>query len=74
MDDLNDAAASLALVCELYGAQARVARNGLEALTVGASFLPDVVLMDISMPHMMGTKPHDACARNRGGRTWCSSH
>src|SRR5689334_23362276 len=32
VDDLNDAAASLALVCELYGAQARVARDGLEAL------------------------------------------
>ncbi len=54
VDDLNDAAASLALVCELYGAQARVARDGLEALTVGASFLPDVVLMDISMPQMDG--------------------
>lgn len=54
VDDLNDAAASLALVCELYGADARVARDGLEALTVGASFLPDVVLMDISMPNMNG--------------------
>ena len=54
VDDLNDAAASLALVCELYGAQARVARDGLEALSVGADFLPDVVLMDISMPYMDG--------------------
>lgn len=54
VDDLNDAAASLALVCELYGAEARVARDGLEALAVGASFLPDVVLMDISMPNMNG--------------------
>ena len=54
VDDLNDAAASLALVCELYGAQARVARDGIEALSVGATFLPDVVLMDISMPHMDG--------------------
>ena len=54
VDDLNDAAATLALVCELYGAQARVARDGFEALSVGAAFLPDVVLMDISMPHMDG--------------------
>lgn len=54
VDDLNDAAASLALLCELYGAEARVARDGLEALTLGAKFLPDVVLMDISMPHMDG--------------------
>jgi two-component system, chemotaxis family, CheB/CheR fusion protein len=54
VDDLSDAAASLALVCELYGAEARVASDGLQALSVGAVFRPEVVLMDISMPHMNG--------------------
>jgi two-component system, chemotaxis family, CheB/CheR fusion protein len=54
VDDLSDAAASLALVCELYGAEARVASDGLQALSVGAEFKPEVVLMDISMPHMNG--------------------
>ena len=54
VDDLSDAAASLALVCELFGAQARVACNGIEALEMGAKFRPHVVLMDISMPHMDG--------------------
>jgi CheY-like chemotaxis protein len=54
VDDLADAATSLALVCELYGAQARVARDGLQALTLGAEFLPEVVLMDITMPKMDG--------------------
>jgi CheY-like chemotaxis protein len=54
VDDLRDAAASLALVCQLYGAEAKVARDGLEALVVGATFQPDVVLMDITMPKLDG--------------------
>ena len=54
VDDLADAAASLALVCELYGAEAKVACDGMEALASGAAFQPDVVLMDITMPVMDG--------------------
>jgi CheY-like chemotaxis protein len=54
VDDLSDAATSLALVCQLYGAEAKVARDGREALTLGPTFQPDVVLMDITMPFMDG--------------------
>ena len=54
VDDLDDAAASLAMICELYGAQTRVAHDGLIALEVGAYFRPEVVLMDITMPQMDG--------------------
>jgi CheY-like chemotaxis protein len=54
VDDLPDAATSLAMVCQLYGAETRVARDGREALAIGAEFLPDVVLMDITMPNMNG--------------------
>src|SRR5262249_12692383 len=54
VDDLSDAATSLALVCQLYGAEAKVARDGREALPLGPAFQPDVVLMDISMPNMDG--------------------
>lgn len=54
VDDMSDAAASLALVCQLCGAEAKVARDGLEALSIGAAFQPDVVLMDITMPKLNG--------------------
>jgi CheY-like chemotaxis protein len=54
VDDLSDAATSLAMLCQLCGADAQVARDGIEALRIGASFQPDVVLMDITMPNMDG--------------------
>ena len=54
VDDLQDAAASLAMVCQLYGAEAKVARDGIEALALCETYRPDVVLMDITMPNMDG--------------------
>ena len=52
VDDLQDAAASLALLCQLYGAETVVAGDGIQALSAGEAFRPEVVLMDITMPNM----------------------
>jgi len=53
-DDIPDAASSLAMLCEMYGAEVRLALDGVETVEVAASFRPDVILMDITMPKLDG--------------------
>src|SRR6185437_5733211 len=53
-DDLPDAARSLAMLFELYGAEVRFTLDGAETLRVAESFRPEIVLLDISMPGMSG--------------------
>ena len=53
-DDLPDAARSLAMLFELYGAEVRFTLDGAETVRVAESFRPEIVLLDISMPRMNG--------------------
>jgi PAS domain S-box-containing protein len=61
-DDSRDNATTLAMFLELKGYEVRTAFDGLQALEVGAEFLPDAVLLDIGMPVLDG---YDAARRMR---------
>ncbi|MBC8119390.1 MAG: PAS domain S-box protein [Burkholderiaceae bacterium] len=61
-DDNEDAAASLAMMLNIMGNDARTAPDGLAALDVGAGFSPEIVLLDIGMPKLNG---YDAARRIR---------
>jgi PAS domain S-box-containing protein len=54
VDDNRDAADSLCICLELLGYTARALYDGSVALKDGASFRPDVILLDIGLPLMDG--------------------
>jgi CheY-like chemotaxis protein len=54
VDDNADAADSLGLLLGHLGADVRVAHSGEDALDILAGFHPDLVLLDIGMPHLDG--------------------
>jgi len=62
VDDNEDIALSMSLLLKKYGHVVHVAHDGEHAVTLAASFLPDVILMDIGMPKMNG---YEACAAIR---------
>jgi len=65
-DDNADAAESMGMMLRLMGNDVRTAYNGLEALEEAAAFRPNVVLLDIGMPHLNG---YEAARRIRA-ETW----
>ncbi len=54
VDDLRDAADSMAMMLRTIGHETRTAYDGLEAVQAAATFRPDVVLLDIGLPKMSG--------------------
>ena len=54
VDDLEDAAATLALMLTLDGYEVRTAKDGAQALSVTSDFHPHCILFDIDMPGMDG--------------------
>jgi PAS domain S-box-containing protein len=54
VDDNMDAADSLTLLLESMGQQVRTFYNGPSAIDAARAFKPDLVLLDIGMPHMSG--------------------
>jgi CheY-like chemotaxis protein len=62
VDDNHDAAVSLSMLLELEGHEPITAHNGAAALEAAQQHRPDVVLLDIGLPHMNG---HEVCRRLR---------
>ncbi len=54
VDDNRDAVDSMALLLRLGGHEVDIAYDGLQAVAVAARLQPDVVLLDIGLPHIDG--------------------
>jgi DNA-binding response OmpR family regulator len=70
VEDNRDSAEMLGELLELAGAQVQLAHDGESALSVGAQFEPQVILLDIGLPGISG---YDVARQVRssswGGRT-----
>jgi CheY-like chemotaxis protein len=62
VDDSVDSAQTLGWMLEPLGYSVEVANSGAAALETAKSFLPDIILLDISMPVMDG---YQVCAAMR---------
>ncbi|SDG80382.1 response regulator [Paraburkholderia phenazinium] len=54
VDDQADAIDALAMLLELDGYTVRTAYSGADALAAIETFIPDLALIDVSMPNMNG--------------------
>jgi signal transduction histidine kinase len=54
VDDNADAADALAFMLRAAGHEVNTANDGVEALTISPTFLPEIVLLDLGMPNLNG--------------------
>jgi DNA-binding response OmpR family regulator len=54
VEDVEDAARTLAVCLELHGFEVCIARNADEALAAVAEFLPDALIVDLGLPKVDG--------------------
>jgi CheY-like chemotaxis protein len=68
VEDNADSAAVFSKFLITLGYAVEIARNGTEALTVAASFAPNVVLIDIGLPGIDGWQVARALRRASGAK------
>jgi CheY-like chemotaxis protein len=64
VDDNSDAAETLAELLEMLGHASQVAHSGPAALEAMQAFRPQLVLLDLGMPHMNGYQVAEAIRRD----------
>ena len=73
VDDLADAADSMAMVLRIWGYDAEVSYDGAASLATAAAYRPQVVLMDLGLPVMDGLEVARLFLARPSSGTWCSS-
>ena len=69
VDDNEDAVVLLGRLLRLRGHDARCCTSGAEALTAGAEFKPDVVILDLGMPGLNGFETAERLKQEPWGST-----
>jgi DNA-binding response OmpR family regulator len=67
VDDETNIVISLEFLMEQAGYELRIANNGRDALEHVADFEPDLILLDVMMPHING---FDVCRRVSENPAW----
>lgn len=69
VDDNPDVIESMSMLLEIMNIDVRTASNGSEAIDLGETYHPDVILMDIGMPGMNGLECARAIRQKEWGKT-----